>query len=130
MHDRDANYDTFEIIKNAKKECSILGGFLHYYSGSLELAREYIKLGFLLPIAGPVTYKNADKLKEVAKHIPLEYLLTEADSLCLPPSQIGRRRNEPSYVKYTAAAIAELKGITFDTVAKQTSDNARILLKL
>lgn len=130
VHDRDANYDTFEIIKNAKKEYSTLRGFLHCYSGDLELAREYINLGFLLSIAGPVTYKNAFKLKEVVKNMPLEYLLTETDSPCLPPSHIGRRRNEPSYVNYTAAAIAELKGTTVETVAKQTSNNARALLRL
>lgn len=130
VHDRKANDDTFEIIKNAKLKHPNLRGVLHCYSGDLDLAKEYVKLGFYLSIAGPITYRSAHKLKEVAKHIPLEHLFIETDSPYLQPAQIGKKRNEPVYVSYVAGMIAELKGIPFDIVAKKTSDNVKRLYKI
>jgi TatD DNase family protein len=130
VHDRKANYDTFDIIKSSKEKFPNLRGVLHCYSGDLQLAREYVKLGFYLSIAGPVTYRSAETLKQVAKHIPLEYLFIETDSPYLPPSEIGKRRNEPLYVRYVAGTIAELKGISFEMVAKQTAINVRKLYNI
>lgn len=130
VHDRKANYDTFDIIKSSKERFQNLRGVLHCYSGDLQLAREYVKLGFYLSIAGPVTYRSADTLKQVAKHIPLEHLFIETDSPYLSPSEIGKRRNEPLYVRYVAGTVAELKGIPFEMVAKQTAINVRKLYNI
>lgn len=130
VHDRKANYDTFDIIKSSKQKYPNLRGVLHCYSGDLDLAKEYVKLGFYISIAGPVTYRSAETLKQVAKHIPLEYLFIETDSPYLPPSEIGKRRNEPLYVRYVAGTIAELKGISFEMVAKQTAVNVRKLYNI
>ena len=103
---------------------------MHCYSGNLELAKRYIELGFYISIAGPVTYRSAYKLKEVAKNIPLEYIFIETDSPCLTPSAAGRRRNEPLYVSYVAAMIAELRGVSFEAVAIQTTKNVKRLYNI
>lgn len=130
IHDRKANTDTFEIVKAAKEKNSSLRGVLHCFSGDLELAREYIKLGFYISISPPVTYRSARMLKEVAKEIPLEYLFIETDCPSLPPGQIGKRRNEPAFVRYVASEIAELKEVSFETVAKETGNNVKRLFNI
>jgi TatD DNase family protein len=123
VHDREANIDTFNILESeADKK---LRGVLHCYSGDVELAKQYVKMGFYLSIAGPVTYKSAQKLKAVAREIPLEYLLVETDAPCLTPSYLGKRRNEPAFVRYVVGEIAELKGIAFEKVEIQTNKNAK-----
>lgn len=128
VHDREANEDTFEIIK--ENMGGNLKGVMHCYSGDLDLAKRYIDLGFYISIAGPVTYRSAYKLKEVAKNIPLEYMFIETDSPCLTPSAAGRRRNEPLYVSYVASMIAELRGVSFETVAIQTTKNVKRLYNI
>lgn len=125
VHDRDANIDTYNIIKSKKDEN--LRGVLHCYSGDAALAKKYIEMGFYISIAGPVTYRSAHKLKEVAREIPLDYLFIETDCPSLTPSPNGKRRNEPYYVRYVAGMIAELKGISFEKVEKQTTNNAKRL---
>lgn len=125
VHDREANIDTYNVLK--EQHDANLTGVLHCYSGDLELARKYVAMGFYLSIAGPVTYRSAVKLKEVAKEIPLQHLLIETDSPCLTPSELGRRRNEPSFVRYVAGMIAELKKIPFEQVAAQTNKNTKKL---
>jgi len=127
VHDRKANYDTYNIIKAEKQRDPSLRGVLHCYSGDLALAREYVKLGFYLSIAGPVTYRSARNLHDVARHIPLEWLFIETDSPYLTPGHLGRRRNEPAFVRYVAAAVAELRGISFDEVARATTANVKRL---
>jgi TatD DNase family protein len=128
IHDRKANEETFKILKseNAFKQ----GVLMHCYSGDLELAKRYIKNGAMLSIAGPVTYKSAHKLKAVAKHIPLEHLVIETDAPYLQPAQIGKRRNEPKYVKHVAEAIAELKGISYEKVCHVTMENGKKFFKI
>jgi len=128
VHDRDANIDTYNILK--KEQDGNLTGVLHCYSGDLELAKKYIDMGFYISIAGPVTYRNARKLQEVAKEIPLEYLLIETDSPYLTPSDIGRRRNQPSYVRYVAGTIAQLRKIPFEKVEIQTNKNTKKIFKI
>jgi len=128
IHDREANIDTYNILKGESD--SNLTGVLHCYSGDAELAQKYVDMGFYISIAGPVTYRSAHKLKEVAKKIPLEYLLIETDAPSLPPSDIGKRRNEPIYVKYIASMIAELRGISFERVAKQTNENTKRIFRI
>ncbi|MFZ5351947.1 MAG: TatD family hydrolase [Bacillota bacterium] len=128
VHDREANIDTYEILKS--EQDGSLEGVLHCYSGDAELASKYVDMGLYISIAGPVTYRSAHKLKEVAKTVPLGYLLIETDAPSLPPSQIGKRRNEPAYVRYVAAAVAELKGIPFERVALETAKNVKRLYKI
>ncbi|MBG0765716.1 MAG: TatD family hydrolase, partial [Tissierellales bacterium] len=105
-------------------------GIIHCYSGSYEMAEEFIKLGFLISIAGPVTFKNARRVKEVVKKIPLQHLLIETDSPYLAPEPKRGRRNEPAYVRYVASEIAEIKDITFNEVAEATSENFKKLFNL
>ncbi|GFN36542.1 TatD family hydrolase [Tepidimicrobium xylanilyticum] len=128
IHSRDANKDTFDILKEAQD--GTLRGVMHCYSGSVEMAMEYLKLGFYISLAGPVTFKNARVAKEVAKAVPLDKLLIETDAPYLTPEPYRGKRNEPIYVRYVAGTIAELKGISFEEVAKQTSQNAKRLFNL
>ena len=128
IHSRSAAGETFEILKEAQD--GKLEGVLHCYSGSVEMAREYIKLGFYISIAGPVTFKNARVLKEVAKEVPLDKLLIETDAPYLTPEPYRGKRNEPIYVRYVAGTIAEIKGITFEEVAKATSENTKKLFRI
>ena len=108
IHSRDAAGDTMEILK--EEQDGRLTGVLHCYSGSVEMAEEYIKLGFYISLAGPVTFKNAKVPKEVAKAVPLDKLLIETDSPYMTPEPYRGKRNEPKYVRYVAETIAELGG--------------------
>lgn len=129
IHSREASQETFDIIQEAQD--GTLRGVMHCYSGSVEMAEEYInKLGFYISIGGPVTFKNARIVKEVAQFVPLDKLLIETDCPYLTPEPYRGKRNEPMYVKYTAAEIAKLRGITVEELAEATSRNARELFKI
>jgi TatD DNase family protein len=123
VHDREANDEVMRILKEEK--AFDVGVVLHCYSGSLELARQYIKLGAWISIAGPLTYKNARKTVEVVEQISLEHLLVETDSPYLTPEPHRGKRNEMAFVKYVAEKMAEIKGISFEEVAYQTTQNAK-----
>ncbi|MCT4619478.1 MAG: TatD family hydrolase [Marinisporobacter sp.] len=123
IHDREANDDVMSILKEEKAFDT--GVVLHCFSGSAELARQYIKLGAYISIAGPVTFKNARKTVEVVERIPLEYLFVETDSPYLTPIPFRGKRNEMAYVKYVAEKIAEIKGLSLEEVAHQTTENAK-----
>ena len=132
IHDRDANDDVMRILKEegafSKSRIDSLGDakvLIHCFSGSKELARQYIKLGAAISIAGPVTYKNARRNIEVVQEIPIEYLLIETDSPYLTPEPLRGKRNQPDYVRYTAEKIAEILGISYKEVARITCENAR-----
>jgi TatD DNase family protein len=127
VHSRDAAKDTFDIIASYKGK---LKGVMHCYSGSKELALEYIKLGFYISLGGPVTFKNAKEPKEVAKAVPLDLLLIETDCPYLAPTPMRGKRNESSYVKYVRDEIASLKGITPKEVEEATTKNAIRLFKI
>ncbi len=125
IHNRDATADIVHILREENAE--EVGGVMHCFSGSIEVARQCIDMNFYISFGGPVTFKNAKKPKEVAKEIPLHRLLIETDCPYLTPHPFRGKRNEPSYVKYVAEAIAELKGLSFEEVAQKTSDNAKRL---
>ena len=127
VHSRDAAKDTFDIIASYKGK---LKGVMHCYSGSKELALEYVKLGFYISLGGPVTFKNAKEPKEVAKAVPLDLLLIETDCPYLAPTPMRGKRNESSYVKYVRDEIASLKGITIQEVEEATTKNAIRLFKI
>lgn len=128
VHDRDAHGDTFEIIKKYKAKDT--GCVLHCYSGSLELAKEYIKLGCYISIPGTVTFKNNKKTVEVAKEIPLEYLFIETDSPYMAPVPFRGKRNDPSLVKYVAEKIAIEKNVSYEEVCKATMENAKRFFRI
>ena len=125
IHSRDATQETFDIIKEAQD--GSLRGVLHCFSGSVEVAMEYIKLGFYISIGGPVTFKNARVVKEVAEAVPLDKLLIETDCPYLTPEPYRGKRNEPMFVKYVAQKIAEIKDINFEELAKATNKNTKEL---
>ena len=97
---------------------------MHAFSGSPEIADRVLKIGFMISLGGPVTFKNAKQPKEVAKYVPLDKLLIETDAPFLTPHPHRGKRNEPAYVKLVAEEIAKLRDISYEEVAKATSDNA------
>ncbi len=121
IHDRDAHADTLRIIEEV--DMSAVGGVFHCFSGDLVMAERVRELGFLVSIAGPITFKKSGDLPLIAKALPLESLLVETDCPYLAPAPFRGKRNEPAYVRYTAAKIAELRGISLEEVAEQTSRN-------
>ena len=128
IHSREATQETFDIIKEAQD--GNLRGVLHCYSSSPEMAKEYIKLGFYISLAGPVTFNNAKVLKEVAKSVPIDKLLIETDAPYLTPTPNRGKRNEPAYVRYVAAEIAELRGISFEELVQATNKNTKELFQI
>ena len=126
IHSREAHLDTLEILKKYNKNSTAI---MHCFSGSLEFARECIKEGIYIALGGVVTFKNARKTKEVAKNIPLEYLLLETDDPYLAPVPFRGKENQPMYVKYVAEEIANLRGITPEEVAKTSTENAKKIFK-
>jgi len=128
IHSREAVKDTLDIIKSEKS--SNLRGVMHCFSSSVEIAKEYIKLGFYIAIGGVVTFKNARVTKEVAKYVPLESLLIETDCPYLAPEPFRGKRNEPKYIKYTAEEIAKIKEVDLEKIAYSTSINAKKLFNI
>lgn len=123
IHNREATADIIEILEEEK--ASEVGGIMHCFTGSVEVAKQCMDMNFYISFGGPVTFKNAKKPKEVAAEIPLDRLLIETDCPYLTPHPFRGKRNEPSYVKYVAEQIAELKGVSFEEIAQKTSDNAK-----
>jgi TatD DNase family protein len=125
IHNREATSDIVAILR--EEEAHEVGGIMHCFSGSVEIAKECLEMNFYISLGGPVTFKNAKKPKEVATEIPLDKLLIETDCPYLAPHPYRGKRNEPAFVKLVAEQIAELKGLTIDEVAKATTDNAKKL---
>ena len=124
VHDREAHGDTLAILK---KEARDIRGVMHCYSGSLEMARELMKLDWFIGVDGPLTFKNAAKLPEIVQRLPLERILVETDCPYMAPVPMRGKRNEPAYVYHVAAKLAELRQVAFDEVARQTTSNAQEL---
>ena len=124
IHERDAHGDAVKILQREGKG---LRGVLHCYSGSLEMAREIWKMGWLIGIDGPVTFNNSKKLWEVVKAAPREMILIETDAPYLAPVPNRGKRNEPAFVVDVAKKIAELRGEDLDDVAEYTTRNAENL---
>lgn len=128
VHDRDAHGEVVRILK-AERAFEV-GGVLHCFSGSWEIARQCLDMGFYLSLAGPVTYTNAKRPQEMARLIPLDRLLVETDAPYLTPEPLRGRRNEPAYVRYVAAKIAELRGMSLEDLAAATTANAGRVFRL
>ncbi len=119
IHSRDAFQDTYDILKEEK-----VTGDIHCFSGSLENAKRYIDLGFVLGIGGVVTFKNTN-LKETIKEISLDKIILETDSPYLSPEPFRGKQNEPKNVLYVAETIANLKEITLEELSKTTENNIK-----
>lgn len=127
IHSREAAADTLEIMKQYGQG---LSGVIHCFSYSKEVARQYVDMGYYIGIGGVVTFKNSRKLKEVVTDIPLEKILLETDCPYLAPEPNRGKRNSSLNLTYVAEEIARLKNINYDTVVKQTEDNAIKLYRI
>lgn len=121
IHDREAHKDCFDIIKEYYKGGKVL---FHCFSGSPEFMKECVKQGWYIAIGGVVTFKNAIKMKEVAKEVPLEKLVLETDSPYLTPVPFRGKSNKPSFIKYAAEEIAKIKGVNIEEITASTTHNA------
>lgn len=119
IHSRDSIGDTYDILKEYK-----LKGTIHCFSSSLEMAKEFIKLGYKIGIGGVVTFKNSKKLQEIVKELNLEDILLETDSPYLTPEPYRGKKNNPSLVYYVAQKISELKNVSIEEVISTTSKTA------
>ncbi len=128
IHDRNAHNDTLRILRQAAPFPH--GGVMHCFSGDISLARQVLDLGFQISIPGVVTFKNAVDLQEVARLTPLTALLLETDGPFLTPVPMRGKRNEPTFLLHTAQMVADLRGISINEVARQTSANAIKLFRL
>lgn len=123
IHDREAHADSFAAVSRYDD----LRGVFHCYSGSAEMARELLKRGWYLGFDGPVTYKNARKALEVLELCPIERILIETDSPYLSPVPNRGKRNDSRNLQYIARKIAEIKGVTVEEAARQSTQNAKCL---
>ena len=128
IHTREAVMDTLDILKN--KISVNKKGIFHCCPLNIELIKEALKLDFYISFAGPVTFKNSKNAQEVVEKVPLEKLLIETDAPYLSPEPLRGKRNDSRNLKYIAARIAEIKGITLEEVAKQTSINAKRIFNI
>lgn len=123
IHSRDAAQETFDIIKNSR----VRKGVIHAYSGSVEMARDYIDMGFYIGVGGVVTFKNAKKLVDVVRFAPMERILLETDSPYLSPVPLRGTVNNSQNLKYVADKIGEIKQISPEKVCEITSQNAKVI---
>ena len=119
IHSRDSIQDTYDILKKYK-----LKGTIHCFSSSIEMANEFIKLGYMIGVGGTVTFKNSKKIQDVVKELDLHNILIETDSPYLAPEPFRGQKNKPSNVYYVAKIISELKGISIEKVINITGLNA------
>ncbi|MDD2832379.1 MAG: TatD family hydrolase [Methylotenera sp.] len=127
IHTRNAADDTLRIMR--EENAQQVGGVMHCFTESLDVALQAIALGFYISFSGIVTFKNALTIKEVAKQIPLNRVLVETDSPYLAPVPYRGKINQPAYVQYVAEEIANLRGISFDEVSTATTENFFRLFK-
>ena len=121
IHSRNARMDTIQIMK--EESVQSIGGVMHCFTESWEMAKQIMKLGFYISFSGIVTFKNTNNITEVVKKVPLEKMLIETDAPYLAPVPHRGKRNEPQYLPQVAVRIAQLKNVLLDEVAKKTTEN-------
>ena len=126
VHDREAHADSLAIVK----EFPDVRGVFHCYSGSVELAKELVKLGWMISFTGVLTYKNARKAVEVAEAIPIEHLMIETDSPYMAPVPHRGKRNDSGYVLHICEKLAEIKGISTEECARITLENGKRFFRI
>lgn len=119
VHSREAIQDTYDILKKYKVK-----GSIHCFSSSLEMAKEFIKLGYKIGVGGTLTFKNSKKIQDIVKQLDLKDILLETDSPYLTPEPYRGKRNKPSNVYYVALKVSQLKNIDVDEVLKHTNNSA------
>lgn len=124
FHVRDAHGDMVDFFRGRKR---LPEGIIHCFSGSPEIAKEYVKMGFYISFAGPLTFKKAPHLQAAAQEVPLDRLLVETDSPYLAPEPVRGHRNEPANVKHTVMKLSELRDIPPEDMAEITWNNACVL---
>jgi len=127
IHDREAHADTLKLLSKFKDK---IKGVMHCFSGSKEMAEQYVKFGFYISFAGPVTFPNSHRLQKIAKEIDLDKILLETDSPWLAPQNMRGKRNEPAFLPYIAEKTANLRGISVDALAEATTENAKEIFQL
>ena len=128
VHERDGAQEAAELLReegNGKVQ-----GVIHCFTGDYDAARAYLDLGFYLSFTGIITFKNAGALREVVRIVPLDKMFVETDSPYLTPVPHRGKRNEPAYVRFVAASIASLKGLSIEEVARVTTNNVRTLFRI
>jgi TatD DNase family protein len=122
IHCRDAHDETLALL--AEERAGEIGGVMHCFSGDVAIARRCLDLGLFISLAGPVTYKNARALPEVARFVPDDRLVVETDCPYLPPNPHRGKRNEPAYVGLTASVVAELRKTDPEALGERLTANA------
>jgi len=130
IHCREAEADILRMLREEFERHGPIRGVMHSFTADLATAEACLVMGLFISFAGMVTYKNAQNLREVAKHIPLERLLIETDSPYLAPVPMRGKRNEPAFVAHTAACLATVRGVEPALIAEHTARNARSLFRL
>ena len=134
IHNREAGDDVLSALEawapSIPSSMNQRVGVLHSFSASVEVAQRAVELGFYLGFTGPITYKNADDLRQIAASVPRDRLLIETDGPFLSPQQQRGKRNEPGFVRFVNEKLAELHGISTDAMAAQTTANAERLFAL
>ena len=129
IHCRDAWADCLQIMEEDWRS-SGFGGIFHCFTGALDDARRGLDMGFLISFAGNVTYPKAQAIRDVARELPLDKMLTETDSPFLPPQGRRGKRNEPAYVVEVAQALASVRNLAADEIAAATAENFRRFFQL
>lgn len=122
IHDRDAHGDIVRILR--EEGAKEVGGIMHCFSGSWEMAKECMEMNFMISMGGPVTFKNAKRPQEVASKVPSDYLLIETDSPYLTPEPYRGKPNQPAYVRYVAEKVAGLRNMDLTEIMQITTHNA------
>lgn len=134
IHNRDASEDTMDVLetwaKNLPESLKYRPGVMHSFSAAPEIAQRALAIGFYLGFTGPITFKKAQDLRDIAQTIPLDRILVETDGPFLTPQPYRGKRNEPAYVQYMTEKLAELHDVSYEKMAQQTSDNAKKLFQL
>jgi TatD DNase family protein len=128
IHDREAHGDLVRILQ--EENAADVGGIMHCFSGSLEMAKQCMAMNFRISFGGPVTFKNAKKPQDIARQIPLDYLLVETDSPYLSPEPFRGKRNEPARVALVAKKVAELREMEYERLCEETTRNAEQLFRI
>jgi len=128
LHIRDAHGALMDVIRPMHRQGRLPRCILHCYSGSWEMAKEYLDMGMYISVSGVVTFKNAQKLKEVAQNLPADRILVETDCPYMAPVPLRGKRNEPAFVEHTARCVAQLRGADEEQFSLQLCENTKAAL--
>lgn len=127
IHSRDAHQITFDTLKTHR--ANQVGGIMHSYSGSVEMAKEYVKMNFCFGISGPITFKNGKNMQEVVKELDIQYFVSETDAPYLTPEPFRGTENGPKYIPLIVKKMATLKGISEVEMANKIMENANRIFR-